>query len=269
MTEPVISRPIVLLRGLVREQRHWGEFKQQLQRRYPERAVLSFDVPGNGQLYHLSSAWQIAKLRQSLRVQLRLCQVEIKQLDLLAISMGGMLALDWARAYPEEVRSLTLLNPSNAAFSPFYQRLNYRNYFKLLGCLFASTRASRERRIMQLSSSFPERHQTVLANWIGWAEQCPVSVANAFKQLVAAATFKLEQAPSVPLLLLASRRDQLVSVRCSQAMAQAWGCGLKVHPRAGHDLALDAPNWTCQQIARWFASLEEQANKHEVTQRDG
>ncbi len=263
------QRPLVLLRGLVREQRHWGEFKQKLQQQYPARPVLSFDVPGNGQLCHLPSAWDIAALRQSLRIQLRLCEVELKEVDLLAISMGGMLALDWARAYPQELHSIQLINPSNAAFSAFYERLNYRCYPKLLGCLLARTPASRERRIMLLSSSFPEQHQAELKNWINWAKQCPVSLSNALKQLVAAATFKLEQAPSVPLLLMASRRDQLVNVRCSQLMAQAWQCELKLHPSAGHDLALDAPDWTCQQIGQWFASLEGKSSENNAIPRDG
>ncbi|WP_427983199.1 alpha/beta fold hydrolase [Agarivorans sp.] len=263
------QRPIVLLRGLVREQRHWGAFKQLLQQRYPARPVLSFDVPGNGQLSHLPSAWHIAELRQSLRIQLRLCDVDVRNVDLLAISMGGMLALDWARAHPEEVHSMLLINPSNAAFSPFYQRLNYQSYLKLLGCIFARTAASRERRIMQLSSRFATLHQAELDDWCSWAEQCPVSLSNAFKQLVAAARFKLELAPSVPLLLLASRRDQLVNVRCSQVMAQTWGCELRCHPSAGHDLALDAPSWTCQQIDQWFASLEDSSSELHSIQKDG
>jgi len=38
----------VLLRGLMREQRHWGAFPATLARALPGAAILTPDLPGNG-----------------------------------------------------------------------------------------------------------------------------------------------------------------------------------------------------------------------------
>jgi len=37
--------------------------------------------------------------------------------------------------------------------------------------------------------------------------------------------------------------------RCSNALAERFNCSLDVHPNAGHDLPLDAPDWVIQQFA--------------------
>ena len=55
------------------------------------------------------------------------------------------------------------------------------------------------------------------------------------------------------VLLLASQNDHLVNSRCSLAIADAWHCALALHPDAGHDLPLDAPQWVIEQVRHWLA----------------
>jgi hypothetical protein len=45
----------------------------------------------------------------------------------------------------------------------------------------------------------------------------------------------------------------LVNSRCSLAIADAWHCALALHPDAGHDLPLDAPQWVIEQVRHWLA----------------
>ena len=45
----------VLLRGLMREARHWGEFAATFQAQLSGTRVVARDLPGNGRLHHLRS----------------------------------------------------------------------------------------------------------------------------------------------------------------------------------------------------------------------
>lgn len=249
------QRPMVLVRGLIREQRHWGAFFALLQQAFPERLILSFDTPGNGMLCHLSSADSIAQMRQSLRIQLRLKNGNIDSVDIVAISLGGMIAVDWATSFGHEVNSLVLINSSNAQFSPFYKRLNWRIYLHLLAVVFASSSIERQAKILHLTSRFPNNHQDVLQAWLKWAEQCPITLKNAYLQLKAAAAFKAPIKPKQAMLILNSRRDRLVDASCSVELARRWKANLKQHPTAGHDLPLDAPLWSVKQIQQWHNEL--------------
>jgi pimeloyl-ACP methyl ester carboxylesterase len=191
-------------------------------------------------------------MRQSLRIQLRLKNANIDSVDIVAISLGGMLAVDWATSFSREVNSLVLINSSNAQFSPFYKRLNWRIYPHLLSAVWSTTSIERQTKILQLTSSFPLKHQQVLDSWLKWAEQCPVSLKNAYLQLKAAAGFRAPNKPQQAMLILNSRRDKLVDASCSKELARRWQADFKQHPTAGHDLPLDAPLWTVKQIQQWL-----------------
>jgi hypothetical protein len=43
-----------------------------------------------------------------------------------------------------------------------------------------------------------------------------------------------------------------VDSRCSHAIARGWHCALALHPHAGHDLPLDAPQWVLEQVQQWL-----------------
>ena len=75
----------VLIRGLLREARHWGEFTGNLQQQFPDAKLMTPDIPGNGRLHHATSPKNIAGMTEALREQ-----VSIKhRLRLIALSMGG------------------------------------------------------------------------------------------------------------------------------------------------------------------------------------
>jgi pimeloyl-ACP methyl ester carboxylesterase len=92
----------------------------------------------------------------------------------------------------------------------------------------------------------------VLPEWQSWARECPVSRRNALRQLLAAARFSAADKPAVPLLVLAGAADGMVSPRCSQRLAQAWGASFALHPTAGHDLPLDDADWVAREVAAWL-----------------
>ncbi|UXI03920.1 alpha/beta fold hydrolase [Photobacterium sp. TY1-4] len=261
----VSSRPLVLLRGLLREQRHWGAFYPLLCQHYPQRQVICLDLAGNGARYQAQSPGSIRAMVNDLRGQLHLHDTmidemdETDEIDLIAISMGGMIALDWMTGYPNEIHSAVLINTSVRPYSPFYRRLNWRQLPRIGRTLF-SPPAVQEATIMQLTSNFPEQHQAELEQWIRWRQEFPVNRSNALIQLSAAARFNARVSPTKPTLLVASRQDQLVDVSCSQMLATRWQVPLVLHPCAGHDLPLDDPHWLLEQIRHFDRTCQAQAD---------
>jgi pimeloyl-ACP methyl ester carboxylesterase len=245
----------VLLRGLVREQRHWGRFVSQFQSAMPGVQVVSLDLPGNGALHTQSSPTTVHGMVQSCRQQLQAAGVA-GPYRLLAMSMGAMVAAQWSADYPDEVAAQVLINTSMRPLSPVHHRLRVGNYPALLGLLLGrASDVQWERAILRMTTNAP--HDDVLTHWVAWRGQYPVSRLNALRQLWAAARFRVGLAkPRMPTLILASRQDQLVSVRCSERLAAQWGVLLQLHPTAGHDLPLDDGSWVVQQICHATDILE-------------
>ncbi|RYF02122.1 MAG: alpha/beta hydrolase [Comamonadaceae bacterium] len=254
----------VLLRGLTRESGHWGGFASTLQSAVTavtaahagRRArVIMLDLPGNGALNGLRSPASVPGMVAACRSQLRDAGVA-GPVHLLAMSLGAMVAAHWSHVAPDEVAGCVLINTSFRPFSPFYQRLRPRNYATLLGALLpGQAPLALERRIWAMTSNHRDMTAAVLPQWAALRQERPVSAGNALRQLVAAATFRAPRTSSaVPMLLLSSACDRLVSARCSDAIAQAWGCAHARHATAGHDLPLDAPQWVAQQVCEWLAA---------------
>jgi len=245
--------PIVLLRGLSREQAHWGDFIGQLQATLPN-PVLALDLPGVGQALHQPSPANIRQIVQQLRHHL--AAIRQGPCHLLAMSLGAMVAMQWAAEYPTDIASLLLINSSSGQLTPFYQRLKWQSYPKVIQALFASA-MQREQLILQLTANNIRQRQQQLAHWQQIAMLRPVRKVNVLRQLLAASRFQLPEKPQCPVLLLASRADRLVHWQASQRIAECWQVPLVLHSSAGHDLALDAPQWLLQQAKQFYQSLGE------------
>ena len=240
----------ILLRGLTRESGHWGGFVDLFQTAQPGCQVIALDLPGNGSLHLQRSPANVDAMVAHCRAELARRQI-VGPVQILAMSLGAMVAVAWAAAYPQQVAAQVLLNTSLRPFSPFYQRLRPQNYGLLLRlALWGGSPELWERSILRITSN--GTHDSVLPQWLALRAQHPVGRANAVRQLLAAARYQAPmQPPPVPTLLLASAQDRLVSVACSRALARHWQCALQVHPTAGHDLPLDAGAWVVAQIDAW------------------
>ena len=242
----------VLLRGLMREARHWGAFPAQLQQTFPGATIVTPDLPGNGSLWLEASPTRIEDMVEHCRTTLRDLG-HTPPYHLLALSLGGMVAKCWSEAHPEEVPAMVLINTSMRPTNPFHHRLRPANYATLIRMALASDPARREETILRLTSvrgAAPD----VLAAWSDYARECPVSPANALRQLLAAARFRADGRPQATrVLLLASSGDQLVDAACSRALAQAWDAKLAVRSHTGHDLPLDDATWLIEQVRGWKA----------------
>ncbi|MCK5191550.1 MAG: alpha/beta hydrolase, partial [Methylococcales bacterium] len=176
------------------------------------------------------------------------------ELNLIAISMGGMIAIDWMNRYPTEIKSTVLINTSLRNYSPFYQRLRWQTYPSIINHLFRHTEQI-EQLILTLTSNTHENNAELLKSWNQWRKQYPISNINTLNQLLAAAKFSSKIKPLHPLLIVASKKDRLVDYRCSLALQNAWQVDYQEHDTAGHDLPLDEPYWMAQTIHQWHSDL--------------
>lgn len=244
----------ILLRGLVREQRHWGTFPALLAATLPTAQLITPDLPGNGSRCHETSPTSVAQMVEACRRQLQQ-QGIAPPYSLLALSLGGMVAVEWAARYPQELAHCVLVNTSMRPYSPFYQRLRWQNYGAIARQILRGSRAGQEQLVLRLTSRSGDRasRAALLQQWLAYQREFPVTRRNALRQLCAAARFRAPaQPPPLPVLILAGAADQLVDHRCSLKLAQAWQVPLAVHPDAGHDLPLDDGAWVAARIAEWL-----------------
>lgn len=237
----------VLIRGLLREARHWGNFPEILQNQYPNKIILTPDIPGNGRLNTLTSPNTISGLTDALRQQVP----DDYRVQLIAISMGGMIAIDWMSRYPNEVCSAVLINTSLSNISPFYQRLRWQNYHKIIKLLL-TTRCEREPLILALISNKHAHDYALIKDWQRWQKNNPISSVSAINQLLAAAKFSARTIPTQPILIISSSADRLVDYRCSLKLQQGWNKDYLQHSTAGHDIPMDEPQWLLTVISKWF-----------------
>jgi len=246
----------LLLRGLTREARHWGEFPRRLAQAMPGGQILTVDLPGNGRLHRERSPSTVEAMADYCEAQ-RQQQGLRAPVNVIAMSLGAMVTVAWAQRHPGALATAVLINTSLRPFSPIHHRLRPANYPALLRLALGATPLQWERTVLRLTSRHAQTPQAqLLTQWLRYRDDCPVSRANALRQLWAASryTAPLEK-PAMPVLLLNSEQDGLVDPRCSAALAKAWQVPLRQHPTAGHDLPLDDGAWVLRQISDWFTSV--------------
>lgn len=247
----------VLLRGLTREVRHWGGFADQLAHALPGSAqdatrVRALDLPGNGMFHKEASPTSVAAMTDFARAQLHARGLP-PPYRLVAMSLGGMAAADWALRHPREVERLVLINTSMRPLGSVTERLSPGNWLPL--AMVAARWGDApyaERTIHRLTCNRASQQDADIAAWTHIRRDAPVSAANAWRQLKAAAAFTMTAQPPCPTLVLSSAADHLVHPCCSERLAQAWQAAHQIHPWAGHDLPHDDAEWVCRRIADWM-----------------
>ncbi len=240
----------ILLRGLTREKRHWGDFPDQLQQGMPGAQVIPLELPGSGDLNALSSPTRIAEMASGCREALARIGAP-PPYYLLAMSMGAMVATAWAQEHPDEIQACVLINTSFGSFSPLHHRLRPRAWGTVLRILLTPSPEVREQLIFGLTTRLVIAKSQVVEAWAAIGRSRPVTPLNALRQILAAARFRAPASASVPVLILTGAGDQLVDPYCSQEIARRWHCAIAMHTRAGHDLPLDDSAWVVAKVKEW------------------
>jgi pimeloyl-ACP methyl ester carboxylesterase len=241
----------ILLRGLTREAGHWGHFPEELRTALGDATVVAIDLPGAGALHDLSSPAKIEDIALQCRMQAQALGLQ-PPFHLVALSLGAMVAVAWARRHPDEVPTAVLINTSLGSQCQPWRRLRPAAWPALLRLLLPARDVLRESIIYRLTSNRPADAEATLKAWVAIRQQHPVAAANAFRQLLAAARYRPPAPPErTRLLVLASRGDRLVDPDCSRRLAKTWHTDYAEHPDAGHDLPIDDGPWVAARIAEW------------------
>jgi pimeloyl-ACP methyl ester carboxylesterase len=239
----------ILIRGLARNSQHWGDFTAKFQSQFPRAEIEKLDLAGNGHESHRPSYLTLLENVEDLRKRSRLVGSG-RKVSLCTISMGSMVAMLWAELYPDEIERMVLMSTSSRDHSTFFERLRPGNYLRFLRMIADGRNLFlREKEVIEMTTTNVQNIDELAARN---ARIPPTSVLNFFRQLWAASRFKLPpKAPLVPHLFLVGDGDELVNSICTKRIAQVWGSPLEVHPTAGHDLPLDAPDWIADHIKAW------------------
>lgn len=254
---------VFLLRGLAREARHWGNFIADLKSSYDERGVQvrieTIDLPGCGRHSEMVAPLTIEATADFVRekmkeILVREAEAGEKPADrrvLVAISLGGMVAASWLSRYPTDFHAAVLINSSYRGVSKIHERLMWQSWWRIPGILNSDDVPTRERHILEWISNNEARRKEVFSDWVSIQHSRPVSKLNLGIQLAAAACFTAPPKIAVPLLILASEQDRMVSPQCSKDIASRYDAPLLLHRTAGHDLPLDDGPWVANKIAEW------------------
>lgn len=93
----------------------------------PGATLLTPDLQGNGALHLQTSPIRVEDMVEALRTMLTE-QGQQPPYSVVSMSLGAMVTVAWAQAYPHELLRCVLINTSLRPFSPFWRRLQVHNY---------------------------------------------------------------------------------------------------------------------------------------------
>lgn len=245
------SKRWILLRGLGRHSSHWGEFLPRFQRQFPNAEIETLDLAGNGTENARKSFLKVEDYVEDLRSRSQL--LKKGKVSLLAVSMGAMVAANWAEKHPREIGDLILMNTSDSLESYFFERLRPTNYLALLNILRKPDDLfHREKTLLQLTAGeLPHLDRIAEVQ----SKFPPTSAENFLRQLYASSRFGFPKSQPVRRsLFIVAEGDGLVHPNCSKRLAARWGAPLRAHPRADHDLPLIDPDWVVRQVSDFVGS---------------
>lgn len=243
-----MKKHFILLRGLVREKEHWGEFITQLKSHFPESRITCLDIPGAGVHHQKKAPLSISGIVLEMRSEFLLQVEKNEEVIGIAVSLGGMIISHWASEFENDFSQIFLINTSFAKFSPLYHRLKPLAFYQL-GKNLKSNLYQKELNILKVISNREENYLSLAKEWEAIQEKRPVSLSNTLRQLTAASRFTPPpKAPKAKTFIITSIADRMVSYRASEEIAKRWKLPLIKHQSAGHDLSTDEPQWLCQTI---------------------
>lgn len=249
----------LLLRGLSRELRHWGDFPALLERS-TGGAVRCLDLPGAGTENDRPSPTTVAGITDDLRARWRVLANELPgPWGLMGMSLGGMVCLDWTARFPGDFARVVVANASTANLSPPWHRMQLKALADSARSRLDKDIYVRERRVIGMITSAAPDPDGLARTWAEYAKERPFERRSTGRQLVAALRFRAAEKITVPMLVLAGGADKLCNPECSRRIAQRYGATLEVHPKGGHELSIDVPDWVAERVTAFTRANVERA----------
>lgn len=247
----------LFLRGLAREQRHWGKFVETFAAKLGHQ-VHCLDLPGMGSERERQVPGSISANVDDVRAR----WLELKKgvegpWGILGISMGGMLAMNWAGRFNDFDR-VVLVNTSAGNLSRPWERMDLSVLPTVVRAMAGNDPERREERILGITARMIDRDKQLetAKEWAGYANERAPTRISVLRQLFAASRFRAPKALFGKALVVAGASDPLTNPTCAKRLAEHLEAPLAMHPKAGHDLPLDDPEWLCTQVSEWIQDSE-------------
>ncbi len=242
------KRRWLLLRGLAREVRHWGEFPALLQKAFPRDEVVCLDLPGAGVHFDEPCPVPISKMRASLRGEWRALGKSGGNDIVLGLSLGGMIALDWASSHPKDFATVITVNTSLAKLSPPWHRLTPWALAQMLKIAKTRDPLVKEKKIAAMTNARKPSAKELKERASFYGDQ-PMSISNTLRQFISAVTVPMPKLNEKShLIVVRSLGDKLCRPECSERLARHFHATLQTHPTGGHDLPVDEPRWLVERL---------------------
>jgi pimeloyl-ACP methyl ester carboxylesterase len=184
-------------------------------------------------------------------------ELGIEKCVLGGMSMGGFMAFEFARMWPERLHGLILIDTNAAPFDPGQQENVLRDYGKadvdgLLPHEVAEVAAAR-----CFGATTIERNPRLVAHWVArWSELPARSVYNEVRSWLGKADNRPELANiDVPTLILHGEEDSIFPMSVAEEIeAGIPGARLVPIPLAGHTANLEQPKLSNEAILDFLGS---------------
>jgi len=234
----------VMLRGLGRHSDHWGKFAELMGDEFDE--IQCINLPGissNDKNIPISISDIVDQIRDEF-----LKNKSTDDWSILAISLGGMVALDWVNRYPKDFKQIVTINSSTRSLSKFYERMQPGAIKVIAKAVFEKDVKKREKAVLELTCDMKKITEEDLDKAVEISNKMTIDKKIFAKQLFAATKFVTPDSLQTPYTVIAGAKDRLASVNCSKALANHFNAPIIIHPDAGHDLGTDDPEWLISEI---------------------
>lgn len=255
----------LLLRGLVREQRHWREFKSIFAQKTGAR-IYTLDHPGIGTESGRDCPYNVPAIMRDDRERFANLQKEVlaqtgdSNWALCSISLGSMVALQWASEYSNDFSKIVITNTSVKTLCTSFERFTLKSLLNVPKLFFNSDKFTRERTILSMTSNMHSQSSlnAIAQEYSQFSLEHSKFKKTGLAQLKAGSSFVIPENlyhshnKNIKWLVLNSINDRLVNANCSKKIAKFLNAPIYFHEKAGHDLSLDDPNWMTDTIIRYF-----------------
>jgi pimeloyl-ACP methyl ester carboxylesterase len=218
-----------------------------MQEAMPEANIECLDLPGNGFRSKETSPLEISAYVKDLHGRSRFVKQK-EPFQVLALSMGAMIAVDWMHSFPHEIEKAFLVCTSSARHSKFYERFRPKNLLTGFPILTAKNSDDWENVILDIIVNDPQRRAAEFPALTKFSEEHPIRVENIFRQLFAASRYRFPKKPPGDISLLGTYGDRLVAPECTLQLAKSWGVRPEMHTTSGHDIPIDDPHWLIEHL---------------------
>jgi pimeloyl-[acyl-carrier protein] methyl ester esterase len=246
----------LFLRGLSREMGHWGNTFEVFERTNPGMKVFGLDYAGVGTECERQSPLTVNGMMQDFRSRFSILKDHHPgPWGILAISLGGMITLEWLKDYPEDFSHAVVVNTSAKNIANPLERFSagaLANYIKNA----KDFRNGEMERIVLDTVCNLSITEELINEWRDIAILRPLPKRTMVTQMFAGSQYEAPDHVTVPTLIIGCTKDRLVSVKCSERLAEHLDLPIIYHPEAGHDLSTDDAQWMADKVGEWISTGE-------------